>query len=326
MKTGSRALFNDPRNGEEIMQQVTVDDFAASFGTTPDNFSPECLNAIQKSDFSFRRFDPEERDAVILEVLHKIKHDQQVIAAPERKAVWEQGWAENLASFKQNGFDLRALVPKFLRENQPIRYNGDYIMPANARFEYDYMTVFRLWLFQNFFAENQSIYEFGCGTGLNLVLLANLWPARTYHGLDFVPSAVDLVNSIGGHSNWHIQGHLFDMIHPDPEFELDAECGVFTFGALEQLAGRYEDFIQYLLAQKPGRVIHVEPTIELYDETRLFDYLAIEFHRNRGYSENLLPYLQKLEAQGRIEILKVKRLYFGSLFLEGYTYIIWKPA
>lgn len=308
------------------MEQVTVHDFAKSFGTTPDDLSAACLKAMEESDFSYRKFDQQERDAVILGVLTKIKNDQQVIAAPERKDVWELGWAENLEMFKKSGYDRRALVPKFLRENQPIRYNGDYIMPSNSRFEYDFMTVFRLWLFPKYFSTIRTIYEFGCGTGLNLVLLANIWPEGAYRGLDFVQSAVDLVNSIGRKCSWDIRGHLFDMIHPDCTIKLDAGTGVFTFGALEQLANQYEAFIQYLLEQKPEVVIHVEPTIELYDETLLFDHLAIEFHRKRGYSEKLLPYLQDLENQGHLEILKVKRLYFGSLFMEGYSYIVWKPV
>lgn len=326
MRIVSRDLSNDyEKNGELIVQQVTIDNFAASFGASRDEFSPECLKAIEDSDFTYRQFNRAERDAVILEVLNKIKNDRQVIAAPERKDIWEKGWAENLAAFKENGFDPRALVPKFLRENQPIRFEGDYILPANSRFEYDYMTVFRLWLFQKYFSRIENIYEFGCGTGLNLVLLANLWPDHSYHGLDFVQSAVDLVNSIGDHGDWDIQGYLFDMITPDRTFELKADCGILTFGALEQLASQYESFIQYLLEQKPGMVIHVEPTIELYDKNNLFDYLAMEFHRKRGYSEKLLPCLKDLEAQGKIDILKVKRLYFGSLFMEGYSYIVWKP-
>jgi hypothetical protein len=308
------------------MQQVKMDDFAASFGTTPDEFSSECVEAIEKSDFSYRKFEQPERDRIILEVLRKIQNDQQVIAAPERKDVWECGWAENLEMFKQSGCDPRSLVPKFLREKQAIRYNGDYILPTNPRFEYDYMTVFRIWLFQKYFSNMRHIYEFGCGTGLNLVLMAGLLSKCAYHGLDFVQSAVDLVNSIGDHHPWDIQGRLFDMIHPDREFKLDQGAGVLTFGALEQLASRFEAFIQYLLEQKPVVVVHVEPTIELYDEDVLFDHLAIEFHRKRGYSEKLLPYLQSLESENTIKLEKVKRLNFGSLFMEGYTYMIWTPV
>lgn len=311
---------------QKKMQKVAIADFAQSFGTTREDFSNHCLKLIDELDFSYRGLDPRERDAVILEVLRKLKSDRQVIAAPERKDIWEKGWAENLVAFKKSGFDPGALIPKFLRENQPIRYNGDYIMPRNPRFEYDYMTVFRTWLFQKYLTDPQTIYEFGCGTGLNLVLLAGLFPESKLHGLDFVPSAVDLVNAIGAHGPNNIRGHLFDMMHPDDAFELAPGSAVFTFGAIEQLAGRFTEFIQFLLHKNPALVMHVEPTVELYDENLLFDHLAIEFHRKRGYTENLLPHLQELERQGAIRILKTKRLYFGSLFMEGYTYIVWQPV
>jgi hypothetical protein len=35
--------------------------------------------------------------------------------------------------------------------------------------------------------------------------------------------------------------------------------------------------------------------------------------------------LQKLAVDGRVEIQRVKRLYFGSLFMEGYSLIVWRP-
>ena len=64
----------------------------------------------------------------------------------------------------------------------------------------------------------------------------------------------------------------------------------------------------------------------MYDDQILLDYLAIKFHKKRGYTEGLLPRLKELERLGQIELLKVKRLYFGSTFMEGYTYMIWKPV
>lgn len=307
------------------MQQVTVDNFAQSFGTTVDDFHDECLKMIREKDFRYRRFDKKERDNVILQVLKKIEGDTQVIGAPERKDVWEHGWAENLRSFVESGGDFDKIVPKFIRENQPIRYAGDYIMPVNPKFEYDFMTVFRLWLFRKYLSPFDTIYEFGCGTGINLVLLASLFPQKELYGLDFVKSSVELVDKIGESGAGNIKGRLFDMIEPDESLQLSQNSAVFTFGAIEQLASKVEKFIRFLLRNKPKLCIHIEPTIELYEGDDLFDYLAIKFHRKRGYTENLLPYLHELEGQGAIQLVKVKRLYLGSLFMEGYTYFIWKP-
>jgi hypothetical protein len=307
------------------MPEVTVADLARSFAATEDEFSAECLQAISGCDLSYQQLDKKQRDDVILCVLQKISSDTQVIGAEERTSVWEQGWAENLSAFNADDHNLEALIPKFIRENQPIRYNGDYIMPTNPRFEFDYMTVFRIWLFQKYFASFSSIYEFGCGSGLNLVLLASLFPQKDLYGLDFVQPPVDLVNTIGRAHNWRMTGHRFDMINPDDSFDLAEGSAVFTFGALEQLASKTENFIQYLLHQRPGICIHVEPTVELYDEDVLFDYLAIQFHRKRGYTEGLLPRIKQLEEEGKIRLLGVQRLNFGSLFMEGYTYIVWQP-
>ena len=306
------------------MHNITVADFAKSFGTTLDDFSVACRNAMEGIDFLYEIPDKESRDNIILTVLKKMQDDRQVIGAEERQIEWERGWAENLQNFINTSGSLEALVPKFIRENQPIRFNGDYIIPRNPKFEYDYMTVFRIWLFQKYLSSFKKIYEFGCGTGLNLVLLATLFPDKEFHGLDFVQSSADLVNKIGESKGWNIQGHLFDMIRPDESVTLDEEIAIFTFGAIEQLAGRFENFILYLLNNKPGICIHVEPTVELYDEGRLFDYLAIKFHRKRGYTAGLLPYLQMLDEQNKIKLLKVKRLHFGSLFMEGYTYFVWQ--
>jgi SAM-dependent methyltransferase len=307
------------------MLEVSIGDFAKSFGTTIDDFSKEYLKTIHEFDFRYETLDKETRDNIILTVLQRIQNDKQIIGVEERQTEWESGWAENLDNFISSGGNLEALVPKFIRENQPIRYNGDYIMPSNPKFEYDYMTIFRIWLFQKYLTTFKSVYEFGCGTGLNLVLLATLFPDKEFHGLDFVLSAVNLVNKIGESRTWKIRGHLFDMTNPNETFKINDNSAVFTFGAIEQLAGKFKKFILYLLQNKPGLCIHVEPTVELYDENRLFDYLAINFHRKRGYTEGLLPYLQSLDKQGKIKLLKVKRLNFGSLFMEGYTYFVWQP-
>ena len=115
------------------------------------------------------------------------------------------------------------------------------------------------------------------------------------------------------------------MTSPDEGFLLDENSAIFTFGSVEQIAGKFENFIQYLFNQNPALCIHLEPTLEMYDDKTLLDYLAIKFHKKRGYTEGFLTRLKELEILGQVELLKVKRLYFGSTFMEGYTYFIWRP-
>jgi SAM-dependent methyltransferase len=307
------------------MPEVTAEDFARSFGTTVEEIPEDCKALIAETDFSYMVLAGEERDKVILDVLKKIGSDRQIIGSPERQEVWQKGWAENLSEFVESGYRLDALTPKFVRPNRVIRLDRNYIMPSSSEFELNYLKVFRLWLFRRYMRGVGSVYEFGCGTGFNLAELARLYPEKKLYGLDFVPAARDLVNKLGEVYGWNITGHLFDMISPDESFQMDDNSAVFTFGAMEQLAGRFEAFLQFLLKHSPEICIHIEPTIELYDENNLADYLAIKFHRKRGYTENYLPRLNELEAQGKIELLKVKRLFFGSLHMEGYSLLVWRP-
>jgi cyclopropane fatty-acyl-phospholipid synthase-like methyltransferase len=171
----------------------------------------------------------------------------------------------------------------------------------------------------------QTIYEFGCGSGFNLVALAQLYPNKVLHGLDFVSSSVEIVNKLAQLYGWNMAGHLFDMRSPDENLEIAGNSAVVTIGTIEQLAGDFEPFLQFLLRRSPALCIHIEPTIELYDEDNLLDYLAAKFHRKRGYTEGFLPRLQQLADRGQIEIVKIKRLFFGSLLMEGYNVLIWRP-
>ena len=305
--------------------EVTLEHFAQSFGTTVEDIPDDCRKLIAKTDFRYKILVGEERDKILLDVIKKIESDKQIIGAEERQDVWTKGWAENLEDFIKSEYNLNKLTPKFIRPNQAIRFNQNYIIPTNPNFELDYFSVFRLWLFKKYLKGFDLIYEFGCGTGFNLTMLAQLYPGKKLHGLDFATSSVDLVNKIGEVYGWKMTGHFFDMISPDENFKIGDNSAIFTIGAVEQLASNYEAFLQFLLKNSPALCIHIEPTIELYDESNLIDYLAIKFHRKRGYTENYLTRLRKLEDQNEIEILKVKRLFFGSLFMEGYTYVIWKP-
>jgi SAM-dependent methyltransferase len=310
---------------QKTIYELTLDDFARSFGTNIEDIPNDCRKLITKTDFKYRLLVGKERDKVILDVIKKIESDKQIIGAEERQGVWAKGWAENLEDFIKSGYNLNKLIPRFIRPNQVVRLNRNYIKPINPNFELDYFSVFRLWLFKKYLKWFESIYEFGCGTGFNLTVLAQLYPEKKLHGLDFVPSSVDLVNKIGEVYSWKMTGHLFDMLSPDENFEIGDNSAIFTIGTVEQLASNFEAFLQFLLKHSPALCIHVEPTIELYDESNLIDYLAIKFHRKRGYTEHFLTRLRELEAQNEIEILKVKRLFFGSLYMEGYTCMIWKP-
>ena len=83
--------------------------------------------------------------------------------------------------------------------------------------------------------------------------------------------------------------------------------------------------LEFFLESKPSICVHAEPLRELYDEKNLMDYLAMRYHEKRNYLVGLVPRLKELEMDGRIEILHLHRVMFGSLFHEGYSLLIWRP-
>ncbi|SBS25419.1 hypothetical protein MAQ5080_00259 [Marinomonas aquimarina] len=307
----------------DFPEKVTLADIEYCFGVDKSELSDAFMARYEQLNLHYRRPGKEERDGIILEVLRKIESDKQKIAAKERKDVWHNGWQENLDAFRASGGDFESLTPKFIRHGQPIRFRGDYIIPENNRFEYDFLRLFQYWLFEKYLKDCSEVYEFGCGTGLNLELISKIFPDKTLHGLDFVQSSVDLIDEIHRYHDIKVSGHLFDMTQPDQSLIIREGAGVFTFGSLEQLAGNIQPILAYFLASKAKIFLHVEPTIEKYDENRLFDFLAMKFHSKRGYSQGLVATLEHLHEQGTITLEQIHRLNFGSLFMEGYTLYVW---
>lgn len=308
------------------MPRVEIKDLANAFGTGVIDIRKNCYDIIASTNLTYSIIDGYKREQLILDILKRVDRDRQVIGAPSRQKIWHDGWKENLQDFIKSKYDLNKLIPRFIRPKQPIRYNLQYIKPVNPNFELDFYSIFRLWLFKKYLKDFAHIYEFGCGTGFNLVALAQLYPDKKLFGLDFVKSSTTLVNEIAKRYGYNIKGKLFNMFSPDKKCCLEKDSAVFTVGSVEQLASKFEPFIKYLLHQPVSLYIHVEPMIELYDENKLIDYLAIKFQGKRGYTKTFLPYLRQLESRNIIEILKVKRLFFGSLFMEGYNYIVWRKV
>ena len=59
----------------EQLKQVTIKDFASSFGTPVEDIPPICKQLIAKKDFRYRVLEGKARDRVILDVLRKIESE-----------------------------------------------------------------------------------------------------------------------------------------------------------------------------------------------------------------------------------------------------------
>ncbi len=306
-----------------MLKKLTVDDFARHFGVPADNMPSACRELILDRDFRFRILAGVERDAVILRVLKTLKADLEV-SGPGRQPRWEAGWGENLREFVESNYDPAKLVPKFVRRKEVIRLDGDYILPESETFETDYVCVLRAWIFVRFFQGVGALYEFGVGSGHNLVEASKYLPAAKLVGLDWAPVSKQILEELRRHSGLNVEGHVFDLNNPDASLRIDDNAGVLTIGTLEQLGRNFGPFIDFLMERKPRVCVHVETLYEVYDQDNLVDWLAAAYLEKRNYLRGFLARMRELEAEGKIRILDLRRT-FGSFYHDGYTYLAWEP-
>ncbi len=307
------------------VRKLEVNDFAGLFGVSPAALPTEVKDLIGMLDFRYKTISPEDQEQIMLGVLKRVDSKQLSVSGKKRKKDWERGWAETLNNFVENMSDLDELTPKYLRPDQPARYNQGYIMPCDKKFELNFYTVFRKWLYRKYLKNASSIYEFGCGTGYNLVLIAEQYPHKKLYGLDWASSSVCLVNKISEFHGYDMTGIRFDMFHPREDLVVPERSIFLTMNSLEQIGNKHEQLIQFFIKKNPMLCVHSEPLVELYDENNLVDYLAVRYHIRRNYLNNYLTRLRELEREGAVKILKIHRVPFGSLYHEGYSLLIWKP-
>lgn len=284
---------------------------------------PECLPLIERYDFRYRPMHEFEQELQARQVLQAIDAGNFTTAGPKGKARWEKGWGENLARFKAG--DTDALVPKYIRPNQPVRLFGRYVVPLDSEFERHWYDVFQEWLFRSYFQGARTVYEFGCGSGINLARLAAMYPDKRYVGLDWAQASAEIADELGRRNGWSMRGRVFDFFHPDPGLVIESDAAVLTVGALEQTGSGWLGFMDFLMEARPSVCVHVEPIVEWYKPDTWLDKAAIRFHDARGYWRGFPAWLYQRKQSGSIKVLRERRAGFGSLYIEGYSQVVWAP-
>jgi hypothetical protein len=301
-----------------------VESFSRLLSVSSKEFSDECKDFIEKTDFRYIEVCPEDRERILLEILMQIDSGKLARSGSDRKDIWEKGWLENLNEFVEADYDLGKLVPKFVRRASVKRLCGKFILPKHPDFELNFVKVLRDVLFRKYLSGVKSVYEFGCGTGLNLVDLAKMFPEKELYGLDWVQSSCDIINNIAESKKLNLTGMLFDMFNPDHSIGLGSEDGMFTIGALEQLGKRFGLFLDFILERKPKICINFETMNEIYSNIDMLDYVSRRYSQARNYLFGYLTRLRELEQEGRVEIVQVQRT-FGGQYHEGYSFVVWRP-
>lgn len=324
-KGHGRDMVKRCENGERPEDAVLgVDDFAVLFGVDAFGFSADVKALIESTDFRYWVLDRQDRDAFILDSLKRLDAGGFTVAGAAKKAVWEEGWQENYDNLVNSGFDLAELVPKYYRPHQVIRLWGELAMSPNPTFEYDFFRVLRLWIFRTFTADCEVLYEFGCGPGHNLVDFVSLYPDKKAHGMDWADVTPKILKALCGKYGFAVEGHVLDMFAPDSSLAVEKEAVMITFGALEQLGNEFGCLLDFLLDRPFMRYIHVEPLVELYDDSSLVDYIAIRHNDARNLLHGYLPRLRDMEEKGIVRISRLQRIRMGSGLEEGWNILVWE--
>lgn len=305
-----------------IIKKLNHKDFERVFG---EKLSDYVKSKIKEYNFSYCELSNEENDTCVISNVQTLLDPNLVSAGKKRSNEWNGGWGENLKEFESEN-TMNAIIPKYFDKYNYVRFEQRFIKTHSEHFEYYSLKIILDWLFEKYFIDFNSIYEFGCGTGHNLIQLSNINPTANLYGLDWAESSVKLISNFASkHKNKKISAERFDFFKPNYRIELDANSSVFTVAALEQIGDNYKEFIAYLLKQDIKHCIHVEPIGELLDDGNLLDWLSLKYFEKRKYLNGFYNYLQMLEKKGLIEIIRAQRTYIGSLYIDGYSLIIWRP-
>jgi len=232
---------------------------------------------------------------------------------------WERGWKENLDAYLATR-DPDALMPKYIRPGLPLRCNGRFVMPDDPFCEWKWYRKLLEYISDRWLADSYSVLEIGSGSGHNLAWLKLRYPEKSISGWDWSPSAVAIARVVSD------GGSIFNMFKPPPDaFPILQTTTVLTVGAMEQTGTEWQPLLNFLLATKPKRVVHVEPILDWYNPNNPVDQTAIEAHLARDFWTGYLDALINLMDEGKIAIKDTQYTSFGSLLVCGYSILVWRP-
>jgi hypothetical protein len=279
---------------------------------------------FEKLNLNYRKLTPSERDQAIIKTVDTLTSEIAKVG-PHRNKVWEHGWGENLEEYQSIG-GATSIIPKYFGKIPEIRWKQEWILPESPKMEYEFLGLLLQYVFEKFVRPDGALFEFGCGTGHNLIRAREFYPDLELVGLDWAKSSQEIIqeyaDSVG---DKRFKGLHFDYFNPNFDIALGPNSTVITVASLEQTGQDYKKFIDYIQAKSPRLVIHIEPMWEPLDQTDLLDYLSTAYFRKRGYLDGLSNHIQGLEQEGRAKVVEFRRTFTGSFFIDGYSLLVWKP-
>lgn len=282
------------------------------------------IKLIKKYNIYYKTLEKEDKELAIIDTVRKINNENRIVTSKNRKKIWEKGWLDIKNSFKKNR-SITSLIPQFYskRKNLYFRLNGKFIKSSKF-FEFKMIDIYRSWYFSKYIKNVDNIYEFGAGSGHNLIRLSDIFPKKKIYASDFSKNSVELLKNISNYKNYNWSCFQFNMKNINKTITLKENSAIFTSGSIEQLSGKINNFLKFILKNKPRICIHIEPMPQLFNNNIIEDFLSVQALKKKKYSVNFLDEIKKLEKNNKIKILKLLKSPFGSQLIDGMNLLVWK--
>ena len=303
--------------------KLTYRDFEELWGIS---LTPEAIKEIQRMDFEYESLNISEENSLIAEIREEILQNKFVKAGQSREASWQKGWDENLQGFKKSK-NIDDLIPKYFGKSTINRLGQHFIRAISKNFDLNMLRAIEARVFTDYLSNYQNVYEFGCGTGHNLLFLRKINPGCALVGLDWANSSQETLSLLNQTlMDEKISGRNFDYFSPNFDFKLKPSSAVFTVASLEQIGDQHGPFIEYLMQNKPAIVVHIEPFKDLLDEQNPLDLISIEYMKQRNYIEGYCEAIFELQENKEAQVHLFERTFIGSKYVDGYSILVWSPS
>lgn len=289
-------------------------------------FSKKVKEIFSSYDIVLLDLTEEEYKENIESIENFLKREEVVFSGEHRIGDWNKGWDENAQEFEKTK-QISSLIPKYFNKYKYVRFDDKMYKIGNNNVELNMLRVLQHYINEKYLKSYNfnNVYEFGCGTGHNLLALSEMSDCnRNYYGLDWTNTQEKIFKNIKENFNENFSFRQFDFLNPDNRVDIQSNSVIFTFAALEQIGENHTNFINFLLEKKPRLCIHLEPIEELLDKNNFLQKLSLDYFKKRKYLSKFYTNLKILEENQKINILEAKRTTFGSFFIEGYNIVVWE--
>ena len=202
-------------------------EFEQALGLKSGSLDSRSISLLQDAGLRYAAIDDEGQVNLRSEIADQISAGFTVVGE-HRAGIWRDAWQEQLEKFEHSKFDIESLNPKFMADTAILRWQGSYIRGITEKFELVFLQILRDWLFRNYLADVDHLYEFGSGSAFNVAAYAELFPDTPITALDWAPAAVRIAELLREKHQMKIVGKKFDFFAPDPNLALGSKSGVLT--------------------------------------------------------------------------------------------------